>query len=145
MYGQKFSQVVFMPKEALSGFGVEIEVSKHLVVSPDKVVITLRVFNGTSQPITLNFQEKPIHDIVVKDKEGKEIWSWSHGKFFTQEIPPPITVTKENPHILEETWDLKDNDKKPVGMGTYIVKGIVKSKPCSMKATTILEIGLKAL
>jgi hypothetical protein len=134
-----------MPEMILSGFGVEIEVSKQLVVSPDKVTITLRVFNGTPQAVKLDFQEQPPEDIIVKDREGKEVWKWSHGKFFPQVIPPSVTVTKDNSLVFEQTWDLKDNDGKPVGMGPYTVEGVVRSKPCPMKAATILEIGAKAL
>jgi len=134
-----------MPGKALSGFGVETEVSKQLVVFPEKVVITLRVFNGTRQPVTLNFQEQPPQDIIVKDKEGKEVWKWSHGKFFPTVIPPSVTVTNKRPLVFEQTWDLKDNNGNAVGMGTYMVKGVVRSKPCSLKAATILEIGAKIM
>jgi len=134
-----------MPRKEFSGFGVEIEVSKQLVVSPEKAVITLRVFNGTTQPVTLNFQEQPPQDIVVKDKEGKEVWRWSHGKIFPAVIPPSVTVRKKKPLVFEQPWDLKDNNGNVVGMGTYMVKGVVRSKPCSMKAATILEIGAKIM
>ena len=142
---EEFSQVVFMPRKALSGFGVEIEVSKQLVVFPEKVVITLRVFNGTRQPVTLNFQEQPPKDIIVKDKEGKEVWSWSHGQVFPQVIPAPVTVTNKKPLVFEQTWNLKDNNGNPIGMGTYTVKGVVKSKPRSLKAATILDVGAKIM
>jgi len=36
-------------------------------------------------------------------------------------------------------------DGNGVGMGTYMVKGVVRSKPLPLKATTILEIGAKIM
>lgn len=134
-----------MPRKPLSGFGVEVEVSKQLVVHPEKVIITLTVFNGTQQPVKLNFQEQPPRDIVVKDKEGKEVWRWSHRQVFPQVVPPSVTVTKKKPYVFERSWNLEDNNGTPVGMGTYSVEGVVKSKPCAMTATTTLEIGAKLL
>ena len=145
MDGREFSRVVFMPRKALSGFGVEIEVSKQLVVSPEKVVITLRVFNGTRQPVTLKFQEQPPQDLVVKNREGKEVWNWSHGKVFPQVIPPSVTVTNKKPLVFEQAWDLKGNDGNTVEMGMYSVKGVVNCKPLRLKAATILDVGLKIM
>jgi hypothetical protein len=137
-----------MARKPLSGFGIVTEVDKHLTA--DKVTVTLRVFNETRQDIKLDFQYWPVHDVVIRDKEGKEIWRESHGRFYTQDvstatIPPSITVKKGKPHIFECTWNLTDNDKKRVGSGKYTVEGVVNSTPCAMKANTIVEVGFKAL
>jgi len=136
-----------MPRKAFSGFGIEVEVDKHLVVAPDKVIVTLRAFNETRQPFKLDFQYWPIHDVIIRDKDGKEVWRESHGRVYiqAQTIPPSIVIGKGKPHVFECIWDLKDNDKKPVGVGRYTVEGVVNSKPCIMKANTILDIGVKIL
>jgi len=41
--------------------------------------------------------------------------------------------------------DVVGYDGNGVGMGTYMDKGVVRSKPLSLKATTILAIGAKIM
>jgi len=56
------------------------------VISGRDVVFTLHVANRSARKIELDFPNGQMHDLVVLDASGHEVWRWSAGQLFTQTV-----------------------------------------------------------
>lgn len=81
------------------------------------VDITFAVENRTQQEVTLRFPSGQIYDIWAQ-KDGKEIWRWSRGMFFTQALTS-ITLKPGERKVFAETWKQVDNEGNQVPPGSY--------------------------
>jgi hypothetical protein len=91
-------------------------------------LISLWGRNLSDRPITLAFGNHPVHDIIVTNDDGTEVWRWSHGKVFS----PVPKVKTLNPHEQFEfitEWDQRNNEGHLVPPGTYWVRGILYFEP----------------
>jgi|GEM_PF-1601473 len=91
-------------------------------------LISLWGRNLSDRPITLVFGNRPVHDIVVTNDDGTEVWRWSHGKVFSQ-VPKAKTINPHEQFEFATTWDLRNNEGQLVPPGTYWVRGILYFEP----------------
>jgi len=63
-----------------------LESSMDVSVSGEDVHLVLHITNNTPKKLELTFPSGQTHDIVVVDAAGSEVWRWSTGQMFTQEL-----------------------------------------------------------
>lgn len=88
----------------------------------EPVNITVQVNNTGSSPTTLNYRSGQEYDIIVK-KGGQEVWKWSVGKFFTQELHSQTLAPGES-RTFKESWPQTANGDQPITAGEYQVIGV---------------------
>lgn len=63
-----------------------LESTMDVTVNGEDVHFVLHVINTTSKKLELTFPSGQTHDIAVMDAAGSEVWRWSTGQMFTQEL-----------------------------------------------------------
>jgi hypothetical protein len=74
----------------------DVKVGRH-------VKFALRVTNHGAKRIELNFPSGQTHDVVVLDTKGREVWRWSAGRMFTQNLQNKTLASNET-ITVEEEW-----------------------------------------
>lgn len=97
---------------------VLLTADKATYVAGEPIVLTLRLVNGTREPVTLTFHTGQRFDFVVRDQEGREVWRWAAGRMFTQVLGQK-TVPASGTLIYTATVE------KPLPAGGYTVTGLV--------------------
>ncbi len=88
---------------------------------------TLKVCNVTSGTVKRSFGTSQRYDFEVS-REGKLVWRWSDGQFFTQVVGDETWKAKEC-KTWSESWDATDSEGSPVATGDYEAVGILKAQP----------------
>ena len=86
----------------------------------DEVRFDFAVINASKRKIEVNFADGRLHDIVVLDPNGREVWRWSEGKMFTQSIQNRVLRTSDALRF-EEAW----KDPAP---GSYVAVATLSSE-----------------
>ncbi|MEN6519997.1 MAG: BsuPI-related putative proteinase inhibitor [Armatimonadota bacterium] len=104
-----------VPVQPVSG----VRTDKQSYSLGEAVRITFVVENTTQQDIVFRFPSGQIYDIWV-EKDNKEVWRWSRGKFFTQALTS-ITLKPGEKRTFEVTWNQTSNDGQQVSPGAYSI------------------------
>lgn len=88
----------------------------------ERLRITLRLSTGNAAPVTLRFPTGQRYEILIRDREGKILWRWSDGRFFTQAAEEAIVSGQL---VIEETVALADIFGPVLPPGDYFVEGFV--------------------
>ena len=89
---------------------------------------TLKACNTTSGTVERSFGTSQRYDFEVSDTNGKLVWRWSDGMFFTQVVGEETWKAKECKE-WSENWDGSTSDGGRAPAGDYDVVGIMKSQP----------------
>jgi hypothetical protein len=69
----------------------------------DEVRFDFAVINASKRKLEVNFADGRMHDLVVLDANGREVWRWSEGKMFTQSVQNRVLRTSDALRF-EEAW-----------------------------------------
>jgi len=108
--------------EAQKMAGIEVSTNKTNYSPGEKVKISIKATNNSKEEISTYYSSSQKYDLVITDKNGKEIWRWSHGKMFLMAIYPFRLKPKESIKF-NYTWDQRDNSGRQVKAGEYHIKG----------------------
>ena len=76
---------------------VSFSLSATSTVKPgDPITARFTIRNGGSDPLALHFNSGQIHNIIIRDAKGVEVYNASLGIFFTQIIQTINVVTEKN-------------------------------------------------
>ncbi|MCL5257477.1 MAG: BsuPI-related putative proteinase inhibitor [Chloroflexi bacterium] len=119
---------------------VTVQTDKTTYALGEPVNITVDVTNASSSSVTLNYRSGQEYDIIV-NKDGQEVWKWSTGKFFTQELHS-VTLAPGESRTFQDSWTQITNEGQPAMPGQYQVIGIstaeqnVESAPVTITTTS---------
>lgn len=85
-----------------------------------EVAMIFRVANPTAKAVELRFPDGRTHDFAVLDADGREVWRWSTGRFYTQSIQTR-TVSRDEEVRYEGAW-------RAAAPGTYTVVATLASR-----------------
>ena len=94
--------------------------------SGQPVRIAFRVVNTSGKPVTYNFGTGQRYDITVSNAGGTQIWSWSHGRLFSQNLSV-IHLNPGKPLVYTAVWNGRDLSGRPVAPGTYTLEAHLTS------------------
>jgi hypothetical protein len=106
------------------------------------VKINFVIENRTNQEMAIRFPSGQHYDIWVQ-KDGKEIWRWSRGKFFIQAFTS-LTLKPGERKTFAETWKQVTNEGKQVPPGAYDIFAqltTVPSRPTPVKTQVTVGTG----
>jgi Intracellular proteinase inhibitor len=70
----------------------------------DDVTFDFAVINEGKQKLEVSFADGRTHDLVVLDSLGREVWRWSEGRYFTQNMQNRVMRTSAAMRFAE-SWD----------------------------------------
>jgi hypothetical protein len=107
----------------LDDLKLTLATDKETYEEGEPVSIAMSVTNSGKDPRTLAFASGQQCDFVVA-KDGREIWKWSGGKYFTQSLISR-TVGPGEVLRLKQLWNQKNIAGERVGPGEYSITGIL--------------------
>lgn len=113
-----------------------------LVLTADKVfyarqepiTFILRVVNGTSNPVRLNFQTGQRFDVVMRDAKDQAVWRWSAGRLFTQ------MLGEETIPALGGELRFEATARGDFPSGVYTVTGLIQALEETLSARTTITV-----
>ncbi len=104
------------------GLVCTVTTSRRVYVEGETLRIRLRIANPFDMPARLTARAGPEHDLVVRDREGKEVWRLSTGS------PPPaagsaLELRPGEGRQVEEVWDPASTGASGLPPGRYTVEG----------------------
>ncbi len=87
----------------------------------EAIRFTMTLRNTTQQTQSYQYQGGQSFDIDVLTTDGRLLWRWSKGKFFTLMIRGRELPGGES-EVFSETWNAKKSDGKTLAAGTYLVR-----------------------
>ncbi|MEN6372563.1 MAG: BsuPI-related putative proteinase inhibitor [Armatimonadota bacterium] len=125
-----------VPAQPVSG----VKTDKQSYSLGEPIKMTFVVENPTQRNIVLKFSSSQIYDIWA-EKDSKEVWRWSRGKFFTQALTS-ITLKPGERRTFQETWNQTSNDGQQVSPGAYSVFAqLMTMQPRPTPVMTQITIG----
>lgn len=85
------------------------------------VNLRLTVRNTGRQAVTLPFQSSQRYELQVL-QNGRVVWNWAHGQFFTQAIQRRELAPGEE-LVFSQAWNLRTNEGPRIEPGRYTVRG----------------------
>ena len=70
----------------------------------ENVRFTFHVTNDGAKKLELLFSDGRTHDVAVLDASGREVWRWSEGRLFTQNVQSKVLRAKDQ-MVFEEAWE----------------------------------------
>lgn len=116
------------------GFGITLKTDKHRYRPGDPISISLEVFNGREEEVTLDFATGQRYDFWLEDKNRKQVWRWSDGQFFAQVLSREI-LKPETPRLLYETQYMGKLEP-----GIYHLNGILANTPRPLTASVAVIV-----
>lgn len=103
--------------------GVKTDKKTYSLGAPVKITFTVE--NKSDKDISIDFPTGQRYDIWI-EKDGNEVWRWSHGMMFTQAFGK-MALKAGGKKTYEQIWQQVDNDGKQVSPGTYSVMARIAS------------------
>lgn len=112
---------------------VDIGIDKVAYILGEPVYVNIAITNN-GPDTTLLFPTLQLADFNITNEAGQHIYQWSHDKVFSQEITEISINQSETIELLNDAWNLVDEDGNPVTPGNYyidgwMVKGLCDSHP----------------
>lgn len=94
----------------------------------EPVDLVLEIRNAGEQALALEFATARTHDFRVLDSEGREVWSWSHGRLFAQMLTQ-LELAPGERRRFAASWDQRDASGTLARPGRYGVVATLASSP----------------
>ncbi|MEA1894767.1 MAG: BsuPI-related putative proteinase inhibitor [Euryarchaeota archaeon] len=112
---------------------VDIGIDKVADRLGEPINVNIAITNN-GHDTTLLFPTSQLADFNITNKAGQHIYQWSYNKVFSQEITEISINQSETIELLNDSWNLVDDDGNPVTPGNYylvgwMVKGLCDSQP----------------
>ncbi len=100
-------------------------VAPYEIAAGSRVPITLKLTNATTRPIRLYLMGREIaFDFIVTGSDGSVVWRRLEG----QAVPAILRIELVEPAgvlELEDVWDQRTNEGRPVDPGSYSIRGLI--------------------
>ena len=106
---------------ATSKLQFSLATNKTTYKKGEAIKFTMTLKNTTQQTQSYQYQGGQSFDIDVLTTDGRLLWRWSKGKFFTLMIRGRMLPAGES-EVFSETWNAKKSDGKTLAPGTYRVR-----------------------
>jgi hypothetical protein len=112
---------------------VDIGIDEVAYILGEPVNVNIAITNNGPNT-TLLFPTSQLADFNITNEAGQHIYQWSHDKVFSQEITEISINQSETIELLNDAWNLVDDDGNPITPGNYyivgwMVKGLCDSHP----------------
>lgn len=112
---------------------VDIGIDKVAYILGEPVNVNITITNNGPNT-TLLFPTSQLADFNITNEAGQHIYQWSDDKVFPQAITEISINQRETIELLNDVWNLADDDGDPVTPGNYyidgwMVKGLCDSHP----------------
>jgi len=98
------------------------------------ITVSVRVVNEGSEPVRLNFSTTQRFEILVQDRQGRVVWRWSHGKYFSQVLGKEVLKAPGGELLYRATVEGR------FFPGIYQIKAIIPAVGRSLSAATTVNI-----
>ncbi|MGH2600480.1 MAG: BsuPI-related putative proteinase inhibitor, partial [Dehalococcoidia bacterium] len=82
---------------------------------------------SATQPATLTFPSGQDFDVVVSSADGREVWRWSTGRFFTQ-VVRDVTLAPGEERRFSATWDQRTDAGTAAPAGAYQARAVLTTQ-----------------
>jgi len=113
--------------------GAPITVNLRVTPGEDAVTFELIANNGSDKRHELRFANGQEVDFVVLDERGRDVWTWSDGRLFTQPMRTHLLEQHES-RDYEVTWQ----DSLPHGTFTAIARFRSENHPATAQVVFVL-------
>ena len=112
---------------------VDMEIDKVAHILGEPVNVNIAITNNGPNT-TLLFQTSQLADFNITNEAGQHIYQWSHDKVFSQEITEILINQSETIELLNDAWNLVDDDGNPVTPGNYYIVGWMVEGLCDSRS-----------
>lgn len=119
--------------EAKDDLTVTLEVADQMIGRGK--TFTLKACNSMSETVTREFGTSQRYDFEVSDADGRLVWRWSDGMFFTQVVGEETWKARECKEWSED-WDGSTSDGGRAPAGDYTAVGVLEASPETRTART---------
>jgi len=112
---------------------VDIGTDKVAYILGETVNVNIAITNNGNNT-TLLFPTSQLADFNIANEAGQHIYRWSHDKVFSQEITEISINHSETIELLNDAWNLVDNDGNPVTPGNYYIDGWIVKGLCDPRS-----------
>jgi hypothetical protein len=120
----QISQTLKLPGSAQPG---TLTTSRGAYKSGQPVRMTFKVINTSGKRVTYNFGSGQRYDITATNAAGTQVWSWSHGKLFTQNLAS-VSIAPGKALVYHAVWNGYDSHRRgPVAPGVYTLNAHLTS------------------
>ena len=117
-----------------SGLRVTLATDKPAYASGEPLTFTLKVINDTPKPVRLSFRTAQRFDLVMEDKQGREVWRWSAGRLFAQVLGHETLGPSGGEFVARATAEGR------FPLGVYTVKGIIPALEGGLAASASITV-----
>jgi hypothetical protein len=126
------------PSPPPGAFSFTLSAQRFSYATGEVVPFEMVLRNVSTRPQTLTFRSGQDFEIVVRNQEGQEIWRWSTGRIFTQQIRE-ITFAPGEERRFGAVWDQVTDAGTPADPGLYQATAtLTASDPVQSNAVTFL-------
>ena len=116
-----------------SSAGAPITLNLRVTPGPGTVTFELVANNASDKRHELRFRDGQEVDFVVRDARGRDVWTWSDGKLFTQPMRTHLLDQRES-RDYEATWQ----DGVPRGTFTAVARFRSENHPATTQVAFTL-------
>lgn len=113
--------------------GTPITVNLRVTPGVDNVTFELVANNGSDKRHELRFADGQEVDFIVRDERGRDVWTWSEGRLFTQPMRTHLLEEHES-RDYEAVWQ----DSLPRGTFTAIARFRSENHPATTQVSFTL-------
>jgi hypothetical protein len=123
------------------------ETTMETVKSDGQLNIHFSTKNISGKDLQINHSSGQKYDIWVLNDQDEEVYRWSYNKAFTQALIER-GLSKSGQLDFDESWNLQDNDGKPIPAGQYTImvkvmigleSGTISQDELMAKYTVVLD------
>lgn len=101
---------------------------------PDEpIMVSLEIVNRGRQPVDLSFRSAQRYDVLIKDRQGRDVWRWSQGQMFAQILG---TETLKPSRRLRYRVSVRER----LPPGAYTIVGVVPAMEGRLSSETRIEV-----
>lgn len=127
----------------INGLRYELRTNRRRYERGERVLITFRKCNITNRRIVLNYNTGQRFDIVAL-RNGREVWRWSDGQFFTQ-VTSRVVLQPGECQEFSATWDLRNKQGNYVALDDFTLRAFnVARELRNQFIDTVIEVVRRA-
>jgi hypothetical protein len=110
-------------------------VAPDVVRSGTPVLFELRLRNAGEATVHLAVPGRPpAFDLVVTDGTGRVVWRRLEGAVIAMALQL-VSLAPGEELVLQDTWDLRDSEGRPVPPGRYGLTGVLPAEEGTLRTT----------
>jgi hypothetical protein len=117
----------------LADVDVLVRTDKPTYSSGEPIVINLQVVNRGREAVDLGFRNAQRYDLLIKDRQGRDVWRWSQGQMFAQVLG---TETLEPSRRLRYRVSVRER----LSPGAYTIVAVVPAMEGRLSSETGIKV-----